>query len=150
MVVKLEQVLAVLYPDEPNYENACKLGSEALPFFEQLKRGDNQELAAKAPSLASIIQDTGSVNVLTSAAQSKCEAVRVAAIGTRNLRVTGVDIVLRDLNNDKDTSIRKHAAKSLNIIRARSEIGDSNPRLSSQIANAHRMCDVVLAKDVVK
>jgi HEAT repeat protein len=120
MVVTMEQVLAVLYPNEPNYENASKLGPEALPFLEQLVKGDNQELAAKATSLASIIQDSGSVSVLTTAAQSKYEAVRVvAAVGSRNLRVAGVDSVLRILNNDKDASIRKHAAKSLNIMRAR-------------------------------
>jgi hypothetical protein len=120
MVVTMEQVLAFLYPDEPNYENASKLGPEALPFLEQLVKGDNQELAAKATSLASIIQDSGSVSVLTTATQSKYEAVRVvAALGSRNLRVAGVDSVLRILNKDRDASIRKHATKSLNIIRER-------------------------------
>ena len=64
MVVTVEQVLAVLYPDEPNYEAASRLGPEALPFLEQLVRGNNLELRTKATSLASVIQDSRSVSVL--------------------------------------------------------------------------------------
>jgi hypothetical protein len=120
MVVTMEQVLSVLYPNEPDYEEASKLGPEALPFLEQVVKGDNPQLAAKATSLASFIQDSGSVRVLMSAAQSKYDVVRVlAAVSSRNLRVAGIDSVLAILINDNDTSIREHATRSLNIIRQR-------------------------------
>ena len=118
-----ERVLAVLYPDEPNYNEAAKLGSDALPHLANLVKGGDISLAAKAASLASFIQDEGSVDVLRSAAQSNNPHVRVAAaVGSRNLKVTGIDSILESLLNDKDESIRRHAMKSRNIIRDRSQI----------------------------
>jgi HEAT repeat protein len=122
-VVTKEQVLAVLYPDETNYNEAAKLGPEALPHLAKLVKGDDPHLAAKAASLASHIQDKGSVDVLRSAAQSKHAVVRVAAaVGSQNLKVRGINSVLELLTNDSDESIRRHATKSLNIIRDRGQI----------------------------
>jgi HEAT repeat protein len=122
-IVTKEQVLAVLYPDEPDYSEAAKLGPEALPHLAKLVKGDDLHLAAKAASLAGLIQDKRSVEVLRSAAQSKHAVVRVAAaVGSRNLKVTEINSVLELLTNDKDESIRRHATKSLNIIRDRGQI----------------------------
>lgn len=116
MVVTREDVLAVLYPEEPNYEKATLLGPEALPYLDQLAKGDDPGLAAKAASLSSLIQDQGSLEVLRSAAQSKHVVVRVAAaLGSKNLKVAGIDTILESLVKDTDESIRKHAAKSLII-----------------------------------
>lgn len=122
MVVTKEQVLAVLYPDEPNYNEAAKLGPEALPHLDNLVKGDDPHLAAKATSLASHIQYKESMDVLRSAAQSKQAVVRLAAaVGSRNLKVTGIDSILESMVNDRDDSIRKYAMKSLNIIRHRGD-----------------------------
>jgi HEAT repeat protein len=123
VLVTKDRVLAVLYPDEPNYSEAAKLGPDALLHLANLVKGDDISLAAKAASLASHIQDEGSVDVLRSAAQSKHRLVRVAAaVGSQNLRVKGVNSILELLLDDGDESIRKHAVKSLNIIRDRGPI----------------------------
>jgi hypothetical protein len=118
MVVTLEQVKAVLSPEEPKYSSAAKLGPEALPHLDALVKGDNVALAAKAASLATFIQDDHSVQVLSNAAMSKHEVVRLAvAVGGKGLKVKGVDSVLKILSNDKDPSISKHAKKSLDLLK---------------------------------
>jgi HEAT repeat protein len=123
IAVTKERVLAVLYPDEPNYSEAAKLGSDALPHLANLVKSDDISLAAKAAALASHIQDEESVDILRSAAQSKHPLVRVvAALASQNLRVKGVNSILELLLDDRDESIRRHAVKSLNIIRDRSQI----------------------------
>jgi len=110
MTVTMEQVIAVLSPDEPNYDNASKLGPEALQHLEKLIKGENVELAAKATSLASLIQHENSVNVLITAAHSEHAVVRVAAAaGSKNLRISSVQKLLDILKNDKDVTIRNRA-----------------------------------------
>jgi hypothetical protein len=114
MVVTLEQVIAVLAPDEPNYEIASKLGPDALPHLDALIKGDDISLAVKATSLASFIQDDRSADVLINAAKSKHDVVRLAAAsGSPNLKVKGVHSVLKLLSADKDPSISRRAKKSL-------------------------------------
>jgi len=116
MVVTLDQVIAVLSPEEPDYASAAKLGSEALPHLDALVKGDDLALAAKATSLASFIQDNRSVEILMNAARSKHDIVRLAtAVGSPNLKVKGVDSVLRLLSADKDPSIRKRAIRSMEL-----------------------------------
>ena len=96
MVVTLEQVIAVLSPEEPNYAAASRLGSDALPHLDALVKGDDPALAANAVSLASIIQDGRSVDILMNAAKSEDDVVRLAAVlGGPNLKVKGVDSVLK-------------------------------------------------------
>lgn len=48
MTVTMNDVRAQLDPDEPNYDAAVQPGAEALPVLEQLVRGDDPMLAAKA------------------------------------------------------------------------------------------------------
>ena len=117
MVVTLEQVIAVLSPEEPRYSSAAKLGPEALPHLDALVKGDDVSLATKAASLATFIQDDRSIGVLMSAAKSKHDVVRIAAaVGSPNLKVKGVESVLKILSADKDPTISKHAKKSLDSI----------------------------------
>jgi hypothetical protein len=92
---------------------ASRLGHEALPHLDALVKGDNVALAAKAAPLASLIQDSRSVDILLNAAKSKHDVVRLAAsAGSPNLKVKGVDSA-KLLSTDKDQSISKHARKSL-------------------------------------
>ena len=59
--------------------------------MDALVKGDNVALAAKAASLASLFQDSRSVDILLNAAKSK-HVVRLAvALGGPNLKVKGVD-----------------------------------------------------------
>jgi len=118
MVVTLEQVIAVLSPEEPNYTIAAKLGPDALPHLEALVKGDDVSLAAKAASLATLIQDDRSVEILMDAAKSKHDIVRLAAAtGSPNLKVKGVDSVLKLLSTDETSSVSKHAKKSLDSLK---------------------------------
>lgn len=107
MVVTMQQVLAELDPDEPDYEKAAKLGSEALPHLEVLVKKDDALLASKATYLASLIHDKASIAVLDSAARSVHPEVRVAAAyGSRNLDIPEVKRVLEVLRDDQDENVR--------------------------------------------
>lgn len=118
MVVTMEQVIAVLSPEEPDYTTAVKLGSEALPHLNSLVNGEHLGLATKAISLVSLIQNEQSLGILKNAAKSKHDVIRVAvALGAPNLKLKGVDSVLKVLSTDKDESIRRHAVRSLQMIK---------------------------------
>jgi HEAT repeat protein len=116
----MEQVLAKIYPEEPDYVNAAELGPEALPHLETIVMTADPMLAAKATSMASHIQHERSVSVLMSAARSKHELVRVtAAAGSRNLRIPSINGVLDLLKNDKDAGVRMQALKSVESLGSR-------------------------------
>jgi hypothetical protein len=114
MVVTMQQVLDALNPFEPDYSEAEIFGSEALPHLEILVKTAEPLLASKAASMASMIQDTRSVNILMTCTKSKFREVRVAAaVGSGNLRVPGVDKILGVLTNDQDEGVRRIAVKSI-------------------------------------
>ncbi len=114
MTVTLEQVLAVLLPDEPDYSAAERLGSEALSHLNSLVTGSDPMLASKAAYLASLIQSDQSVDVLQIAAQSEDPIVRVAAAaGIRNLNQTAANQISFMLLDDTDIGVRKVVLKSL-------------------------------------
>jgi HEAT repeat protein len=114
MTVTLEQVRAVLMPEEPNYERAARLGTEALPHLKTLIREGDQMLASKAAYLAGLINDDDSADVLKEAARSEHPAVRVAAAaGARHLNVAASSEVISALLDDQDIGVRKVALKSI-------------------------------------
>ena len=122
MVVTVEQVLAKISPEEPNYKNAAELGPEALPYLEIIVKVGKPSYAAKATSMASHIQDESAVKVLRIAAQSGDPAVRVAAAaGSRNLHIPSVNGVLDLLKNDHDAGVRRLALKSIEIKRGHND-----------------------------
>ena len=113
MAVTLEQVHALLSPDEPNYQRAARLGPQALPHLRTLVRGSNQGLASKAAYLASLINDDRAAEVLADAAKSPVAVVRIAAAGgARNLKRPAVVGVISRLLNDTHLSVRKMAIKA--------------------------------------
>jgi HEAT repeat protein len=109
----MQQVLARLYPTEPNYAvAAAKLGPEALPHLETIIKTSESLLASKAAYLSSLIDDERSVTVLKVAAQSNHPEVRLAAAsGARNLSPTSADKVLVLLKDDQDPSVRRQVSK---------------------------------------
>jgi hypothetical protein len=118
MAVTMEQVLAELKPDEPEYEQAAeRLGPEALPhLLELIARGD-PELASKAASLAGFLNTDGSVEALTSAARSAEPVVRVAAAASlRSLSNVPTDLA-DSLLLDQDAGVRKWALISIEVAR---------------------------------
>lgn len=114
MTVTLEQVLAVLLPEEPDYSAAERLGSEALSHLNVLVAGSDPMLASKAVYLASLIQSDQSADVLQTAAQSEDPIVRVAAAaGIRNLSQIAASQISLMLLDDADIGVRKVVLKSL-------------------------------------
>ena len=118
MAVTMQQVLDALSPFEPDYSEAEALGSEALPHLEILVKTAEPLLASKAASMASMIEDERSVKILMTCTKSKFREVRVAAaFGSLNLRIPGVDKVLRVLENDQDEGVRRIALESIELKR---------------------------------
>lgn len=112
MAVTMEQVRAALDPEEPDYEEAAKLGPEALPHLEALVESGDTMLASKATYLASLIRGAGSVDIVKKAAQSDDPVVRVAAAAaTTNLTAAAANAVLGNLIGDSDLGVRKVAQR---------------------------------------
>jgi len=118
MVVTMQQVLDALNSFEPDYSEAEIFGSEALPHLEVLVKTAEPLLASKAACMASMIQDTRSVNILMECTKSEYREVRVAAaIGSGNLSVPGIDKILGVLTNDQDEGVRRIAVKTTELRR---------------------------------
>ena len=108
MPITMEDVLAILTQDEVDYERARDLGPEAVPFLDQLVRGEDLNLASKAAYLASLIESDGSADVLAAAAARPEPVVRVAAAsGIRNLKDTQAERLIDRLQHDADPGVRK-------------------------------------------
>lgn len=114
MAVTLEDVSAALMPDEPRYDRiVAELGVEALPHLATLIQGDDVSLATKAASLATLIKDERSLEVLSHAVTSEHEVVRIAAAaGLWRLERFGIGPLLVPLLRDAQPSVRLNATKS--------------------------------------
>jgi HEAT repeat protein len=147
MPVSMEQVHAFLDPEEPDYQQAAQLGTEALPHLEELVEETDALLASKAAYMASLIEDPHSAEILRRAAASDRAEVRAAAAGgASNLSPSAASNVLQPLLTDRVVSVRKVALKSVPeeapsglraTVQSLSE-ADSNPairQLSSQVAD---------------
>jgi hypothetical protein len=114
MAITLQQVRAALDPEEPDYQEAAKLGPEALPHLEILVNSGDVMLASKATYLASLIQGPNSAKIVETAAHSDNPVVRVAAAAAAaNLSATAAGGVLVDLVGDPDPGVRKVARASI-------------------------------------
>lgn len=146
MTVTMEQVLARLNPDEPNYTQAAQLGSDALPHLKRLVEEGDPGLASKATYLASVINAEGSAAIVELAARSPQQVVRVAAAGSLGNLKDIPSSLATSLLNDEDVGVRKWTLKVLEIHRPAGiktkvqEIADSDSdtalrQLASQIIN---------------
>jgi HEAT repeat protein len=118
MAVTRDQVLAALYPDEPDYEEAARrLGPDAIPFLLELVEGDDLALASKAASLAGSLGTNRSAEVLAAAARSPEPLLHVAAAAAlRNVPDIPVDLA-ETLLDDPEPGVRKWALRSLEAAR---------------------------------
>lgn len=108
MPTTMNQVRAVLQPEEVDYDAAKHLGPDALPLLMELVKGGDMNLATKAAYLASLIPGEQSVAVVEAAASSPEDVLRVAAAaGIRNLQVGGVEKITNLLKHDPDVGVRK-------------------------------------------
>ena len=113
MSVTMEQVLTKLAPIEPDYDDAVRLGPDALPHLERLAEGPDTLMAAKAISLASMINTSRTLPLLLKASQNAAPAVRVqAAWGVGNLPPEAAQRVLAVLLDDADAGVRSVSLRS--------------------------------------
>jgi HEAT repeats len=114
MAVTMEEVRAVLDPDEPDYSAAALLGPEALPHLQALVAGDDPMLASKATYAAALIGGDQGVAVVREAASSEEPVVRVAAAASAaNLTAEESSDVLAGLLRDPDAGVRKVARNAV-------------------------------------
>lgn len=146
----MQQVRAALEPEEPDYAQAARMGSEAMPHLEEIVGETDALLASKATYLASLIEDRRSTQVVRRAAESDRPEVRVAAAsGASNLSEQNASDILIPLLKDRDIGVRKTALKAVPD-KAPSELraavdsltdADSSPgirELSSRVADRMR------------
>lgn len=136
MAVTMEQVIAALLPDEPDYIGASSLGNDALPFLEELLKGSDSMLASKAAYLAGNIGGPHSGPILMRAAMSVDPLVRAAVAGAvAHLPIDLSAPVIAHLLNDGHVDIRRLAIQSiqsgiapeLRSVLERTSIADPDP-----------------------
>jgi hypothetical protein len=114
MAVTREQVLALLYPVEPRYEQAAhQLGPEALPHLRQIVEEGDPELASKAAFLAGVVNAAGSAEVLAAAAGSSDPVIRVVAAGALGHLDEVPSSLAHSMLDDEDVGVRIWALRSL-------------------------------------
>jgi HEAT repeat protein len=114
MSITMQQVLARLDTDEPDYAALATLGPEVVPHLAVLVRSDDPGIASKAAYLASMIDSDDSANVVEAAATSPHETVRVAAAASlRNLAPAKAAPTADKLLDDEDVGVRKQALLSV-------------------------------------
>ena len=128
MTVTLEEIKKVLRSDEPDYKaTVAKFGTDLLPHLDQIANDPNPSLASKAISMASMIYDNRSINILKRCSMEKNPILRIAAAtGARNIisvpvsknivsniSITPIVNFLAALKNDTDSAVRREAQKSL-------------------------------------
>src|SRR5262245_37508689 len=110
MPVTMDEVRAVLDPEEPDYAAAALLGPEALPHLRALVESGDPMLASKAAYAAGVIDGDEAVDVVREAAQSDEPTVRIAAAATvPNLGSDASAELLEGLVADDDPGVRKVA-----------------------------------------
>jgi HEAT repeat protein len=113
MAVSLEEVLAALAPEEPDYRRASGLGPEALPHLRQLVLSEDELLASKAASLAAFIGGPGAADVLEAASGHDAMSVRAnAAFGADRLAPEQAEAMLLRLLDDPEPAVTKRAVKA--------------------------------------
>jgi HEAT repeat protein len=119
MAVTMQQVLAQIDKDEPDYARAAKLGRGALPHVRQIIEADDPMLASKAAYLASLIGGADAIELLDQAANRREPEVRVAvAHALKNTKDAPPELLKRLLGDD-DPGVRKLALTTVAGLRVR-------------------------------
>lgn len=118
MPITMQQILARLDTDEPEYAALAALGPEAIPHLKVLVRSDDPGIASKAAYLATLIESDESADVIEAASASPQETVRVAAAaGMRNLTAAKAAPWIERLLDDSDPGVRKQALQTVGALR---------------------------------
>lgn len=107
----MQQVMAYLRPDEPNYaEAAARLGEEAVPHLRTVVTQSDPYLAAKAAYLAGRIGSSQAAEAVRAALNHADPIVRVAAAAAaEHLPLQAAETLLPVALRDSDTGVRRVA-----------------------------------------
>jgi hypothetical protein len=117
MALTLEDVLAHLEPEEPDYGAAARLGPDALPHLHQLVDGPDNLLASKATYLAGMIAGDEQTEILIAASRNPHATVRVAAAAVITASDPNRRGILEQLVTDDDPGVRKVAMRRVAVLR---------------------------------
>ena len=132
MAISLQQLLARLDVDEPDYPALASLGPEVVPHLATLVRQEDPGIAAKAAYLASLIASDDAPDVVSAAAASPNESGRVAAAaGLRNLVAAHAASTAERLLDDSDAGVREQALQAV-VSLGIAGLGPKLRRLSTQ------------------
>jgi HEAT repeat protein len=147
MPTNMNEVLAYLEPDEPNYAQAAKLGPDALPYLKEIIDKQDVMLASKAAYLVSLIKSDESISILEYAALNKNPTIRLAvASGIRNISEKDANMLLDKFIEDKDVGVRKVTLKSVSKFKSNSIVSKVQKLLESDPEPSIRK----LASDVIE
>ena len=137
MPVTMQQVLAEIDKDEPNYAAAAQLGPEALPLLQQIMDSSDPLRAAKAAWAASLIGGAASVDLLRKAAAHRDPQVRIAAAhGLRNVAAVAPAETVNRLLDDPDPGVRKGALATATHLK-RPELTEKLAAIAAQDTEEH-------------
>ena len=132
MPVTMQQVLAEIDKDEPNYTTIAELGPDALPHLQMIADTNDPLRASKAAYGASLIGGPGAIDILKKAGDHSDAQVRVAvAHALRNLATTAPsELVMKSLG-DQDAGVRKLALGTAGLLKR----AEFNQRISAIAQN---------------
>ncbi|MFC4785587.1 hypothetical protein ACT8ZV_13995 [Nocardioides sp. MAHUQ-72] len=109
-----EELIAALEPDEVDYERIVRLiGSEASAYLPELIAGERVDIAAKAASLAGLLESDDRLRTLEMAARSPHGVVRVAAAAAAvGVSTSEAEQLVPIMLDDADPSVRKLAIRA--------------------------------------
>lgn len=118
MSVTMQQVLAEIDREEPDYPALARLGSDALPHLKLIAAADDPLKASKAAYAATLIGGVAAVDLLRAAADHHDPQVRIAvAHGLQNMGASApTDLVVKSLG-DEDAGVRKRALGTAGLLR---------------------------------
>lgn len=109
-----EELVAALEPDEVDYDRIVRhIDPEASSLLPELVAGDRLDIAAKAASLAGLLEDDQRLSTLELAARSRHGVVRVAAAAAAaSVSAPEAERLVPLLLDDADPSVRKLAIRA--------------------------------------
>jgi hypothetical protein len=109
-----EELVAALEPDEVDYDRILRhIGPEASSLLPELVAGERLDIAAKATSLAGLLEGNQRLPTLELAARSRHDVVRVAAAAAAaSLAASEAERLVPLLLDDADPSVRKLAIRA--------------------------------------
>ena len=132
-MVTRDELVAALEPDEVDYDRIVGIiGADALRLLPELIDGERLDLAAKATSLAGLLEGDQRLPVLDRAARSPHAVVRIAAAAAaESVSATEAERLVVLLLDDEEPSVRKLAIRAAAPIARRPQVHAALDRIAA-------------------